>query len=92
MAGRGPTLPVSSWPGAAEPVSGWRQVSTPWVLDATSDHRFVARFLRERVDAAVEHEPTLGPAGATWLRRRLAQLDDPGTRITVGHRDLLLLP
>jgi hypothetical protein len=68
------------------------QVSTPWVLDATSDHRFVARFLRERVDAAVEHVPTLGPAGATWLRRRLAQLDEPGTRIIVGHRDLLLLP
>jgi hypothetical protein len=69
-----------------------QEMSTPWVLDASSDHEFVARFLRERLDAAVEHEPTLGPAGASWLRHRLAQLDDPGTRITVGHRDLLLLP
>ena len=67
-------------------------VSTPWVLNATSDRDFVARFLRERVAAAVEHEPTIGRTGTNWLRHRLAQLDDPGTQITVGHRDLLLLP
>jgi hypothetical protein len=67
-------------------------VSTPWVLNATNDRFFLERFLRERVAAAVEHEPALGPAGASWLRHRLAQLDHPDTRITVGHRDLLLLP
>ncbi len=67
-------------------------VSTPWVLDGTSDRAFVARFLQERIDASLEQEPTLRTVGEEWLRRRLAALVDLDLRITVGHRDLLILP
>jgi hypothetical protein len=65
---------------------------TPWLLDASSDRTFVARFLTERVAAAVEQEPGLRASGQRWLRRRLGMLSDPQFRVLVAHRDLLILP
>ena len=62
---------------------------TPWLLDRHVDQAFLSRFLTERVADSVAHDPSLADSGARWLRRRLA---DPGTRVVVGHRDLLVLP
>lgn len=65
---------------------------TPWLLDRHSDREFVRRFLTDRVDAAINQEPSLSSAGADWLGRRLSQLADGTLEISVGHRDLLVLP
>jgi hypothetical protein len=84
-----PRIVVERCRNAGVPVA---QLPTPWVLDATSDDSFVARFLTERVEAALQQEPSLGPTGTRWLTDRLAGLGDPASRIWVGHVDLLILP
>ena len=65
---------------------------TPWQLDRHSDGEFVRRFLSDRVDAAVAQDPSLDSAGAVWLALRLAQLAEHALEISVGHRDILILP
>jgi hypothetical protein len=84
-----PDLVIAQCRAAGVPV---QVAHTPWLLGADSDPAFVTRFLTERVDAAVEQEPTLREPGERWLRRRLAQLADRQLRAVVGHRDLLILP
>ena len=65
---------------------------TPWLLDRHSDGEFIARFLTDRVAAAVAQEPNLNSTGADWLALRLAQLAEHTLEISVGHRDMLVLP
>jgi hypothetical protein len=65
---------------------------TPWRLAPTEDSPFVDQFLRERVAAAVEQVPELAERGAAWLERRRNTLRQGRLRLTVGHRDLLILP
>jgi hypothetical protein len=65
---------------------------TPWLLDWHNNGEFVRRFLIDRVVAAVAQEPSLTSAGAAWLALRLAQLDEHILEISVGHRDMLVLP
>jgi hypothetical protein len=65
---------------------------TPWLVDRHNDGEFVRRFLTDRVAAAVAHDPSLSSAGAVWLALRLAQLAEHALEISVGHRDMLVLP
>lgn len=65
-------------------------VPTPWVLDRRSDPGFVARFLSERVAAAIEQDPSRAASASAWLERRLSSLDRES--VTVDHEDLLILP
>lgn len=65
---------------------------TPWLLDRHNDGEFVRQFLNDRVLAAVAQEPSLDSAGADWLSHRLDQLAEGELEISVGHRDLLVLP
>ena len=65
---------------------------TPWRLDRHDDGEFVRRFLTDRVAAAVAHDPSLRSVGARWLALRLAQLAEHALEISVGHRDVLILP
>ena len=65
---------------------------TPWLLDRHNDGEFVRQFLSDRVAAAVAQDPSLNSAGAVWLALRLAQLAEHVLEISVGHRDLLILP
>ena len=65
---------------------------TPWLLDRHDDGEFVRRFLTDRVAAAVAQDPGLSSVGADWLALRLAQLAEHALEISVGHRDMLVLP
>ena len=65
---------------------------TPWLLDQHNDGEFVRRFLTDRVAAAVAHDPSLNSSGAVWLTLRLAQLAEHALEVSVGHRDILVLP
>jgi hypothetical protein len=65
---------------------------TPWLLDRHNDAEFVRRFLTDRVAAAVAHDPSLNSFGAGWLALRLGQLAEHALEISVGHRDVLVLP
>jgi hypothetical protein len=65
---------------------------TPWLVDGHNGGEFVRQFLTDRVDAAVAQDPSLNSAGVDWLALRLAQLAEHDLQISVGHRDLLVLP
>jgi hypothetical protein len=65
---------------------------TPWLLDRHNNSEFVRWFLTDRVAAAISHNPSLNSVGAAWLALRLAQLDEHALDISVGHRDMLVLP
>lgn len=45
--------------------------SSPWHLEAPRDAEFLTRFLTERVDAAIEADPSLAAIGQGWLAERL---------------------
>ena len=64
----------------------------PWLLDRSCDVEFVRQFLTDRVAAAVAHDPSLKTVGAVWLALRLAQLTEHALEVSVGHRDVLILP
>ena len=65
---------------------------TPWRLGHRDDGEFVRRFLHDRVAAAAEQDPTLNSVGEAWLKLRFAQLADAVLTISVGHRDVLIIP
>lgn len=65
---------------------------TPWLVGRDDDAEFVSQFLHDRVAAATEQEPSLSSVSGKWLERRLAQLADRSLTISVGHRDLLIIP
>lgn len=69
-----------------------RSGATPWRLDSASAPDLVRRWLIERVDAALEHDPTLGSALEAWRARRLDQLGSGRLTVVVDHVDLLLIP
>ncbi|WP_209371882.1 hypothetical protein [Brevibacterium renqingii] len=69
----------------AEVMSG----SSPWRLQAPEDREFLARFLTERIEAAVDEDPELAETGKQWCADRLRQLD-ARLDVTVGHRDVLI--
>lgn len=68
-----------------------RRADSPWLLDAGSAP-LVRRLLTERVGAAVEWRPQLGPAAEDWLTTRLTSLDDAALAVRVGHVELLVTP
>lgn len=72
-------------------------VQTDWALDTDSTHdtaqpQLVQRYLTDRADAAVEHDPSLRQTAEQWVTRRLAQLDSGSLSVRVGHQDLVALP
>jgi len=69
-----------------------RTQETSWHLSGSSDSAFVERLLRERLDAAVAHDPTLVPIAAAWLELRRSQLALGILGLEVGHLDILGLP
>ena len=69
-----------------------RTQETPWQLTAVSPQAFVEQVLQERLDAAVEHNPSLATIAADWLELRRAQLARGVLQIDLGHRDILALP
>jgi len=78
---------------ALQPTGGiLRTTETPWLLDRHNDGEFVRQFLTDRVAAAIAQEPMLNSTGAAWLALRLAQLAEHTLEISVGHRDMLILP
>jgi len=66
-----------------------RTVDTPWRLDEV-DHALAARWLTERVAAAVEQQPDLAERATAALHRRLVNCAP--LRAVIYHVDLLALP
>lgn len=66
-------------------------ISTDWRLDA-GDAALIRRYLSDRADVAVEHDPSLAGAAQEWLAAREEQLARGELEVTVGHLDLLSLP
>jgi hypothetical protein len=66
-----------------------RTAETPWRLDADRDRALIARWLTERVAAAVEHDPRLSTRAAAMLRRRV---NCAPLHAVIYHVDLLALP
>jgi hypothetical protein len=69
-----------------------RTQETPWQLTASSDPAFVEQLLQERLDAAVEQNPSLALAASAWFELRRSQFALGILRIDLGHRDILALP
>jgi|SRR5512133_871741 hypothetical protein len=69
-----------------------RTQETPWQLTSASAQAFVEQVLRERLDVAVDQNPSLAAIAAAWLELRRVQLARGGLRIDLGHRDILALP
>jgi hypothetical protein len=68
-----------------------RRRPSPWHL-GPSDGALVEEWLRGRLDAACEHEPSLRPHAGPYLERRLDAVAGGALRAEVGHTDLLALP
>lgn len=66
-------------------------VQTDWELDADFSE-LMARYLRERVEDAVEHDGRVARSAHAWLQRRLAQLSQGELRVVVGHQDVVCVP
>ncbi|GAA1166450.1 hypothetical protein GCM10009673_23740 [Nesterenkonia sandarakina] len=66
-------------------------IGTDWTLDA-GDAALIRRYLSDRADVAVEHDPSLAGPAQEWLAAREEQLDRGELEVTVGHLDLLSLP
>lgn len=64
---------------------------TDWALDST-EAALIQRYLRDRADVAVEHDPSLAGVAQDWVAAREAQLAQDELRVSVGHLDLLSLP
>jgi SAM-dependent methyltransferase len=62
--------------------------ASPWRL-GPGDAGLTARWLRERVAAAVEHETRLDPSAQAVVTRRV---NDASLRAVIHHRDLLAIP
>lgn len=60
-----------------------------WQLKAPQDQAFVTRFLAERIDAAIEHQPELTSLASSWLHRRLGQAAT-GLTVNVEHLDMVV--
>ncbi len=60
-----------------------------WNLMAPKHHVFLSRFLSERIQAAVEHEPEQAILANEWLQRRLEQATKELT-VEVEHVDVLV--
>jgi hypothetical protein len=69
-----------------------RTQETSWHLSGSSDSAFVQQLLRERLDAAVAHDPTLTAIAMAWLELRRSQLVLGILRLEIGHLDILALP
>lgn len=67
------------------------EAATPWRLTAAQGD-LMTRYLTDRVDAAIEQDPSLEITARRWLDRRLQQLDRQDLAVVVGHVDLLVLP
>lgn len=52
---------------------------SPWHLEAPRDAEFLTRFLTERVDAAIDADPSLATIGQAWLAQRLNGVKAQGT-------------
>lgn len=69
-----------------------RVVPTPWRLDAADQAPLVQRYLHDRADVAVEHDPALAALVASWREERREQIDRGALVVHVGHADILSLP
>jgi hypothetical protein len=69
-----------------------RSQETPWQLTPASAQAFVEQVLQERLDVAVDQNPSLAAIAAAWLELRRVQLARGILRIDLGHRDILALP
>jgi hypothetical protein len=69
-----------------------RTHETSWHLSGSSDSAFVEQLLRERLDAAVVHDPILAAIAAPWLELRRTQLALGILALEVEHLDILALP
>lgn len=67
-------------------------IDTAWQLDAAREAPLLRRYLTDRAQAAVEHDPALAAVAADWLAARTAGIDRAGLRVRVGHTDLRCLP
>ncbi|MDO5627643.1 MAG: hypothetical protein Q4G43_04905 [Mobilicoccus sp.] len=65
--------------------------ATPWRLTGAQTPLMV-RYLTDRVDAAVEHDPAIAERAHAWLKQRVAQSEAGTLAVVVGHVDLLVLP
>ncbi|PRZ13155.1 methyltransferase family protein [Nesterenkonia sandarakina] len=65
--------------------------ATDWELDS-AEAALIQRYLRDRADVAVEHDPSLAGVAEDWVSAREAQLAQDELRVSVGHLDLLSLP
>lgn len=70
-----------------------RAAQTPWDLPGgAGEHReLLERWMDERVQDAVAHDPSSAPVLAGWHRRRRDQLASGVLRVLVDHVDLLVL-
>lgn len=66
-------------------------IPTDWTLDS-SEAALIQRYLRDRADVAVEHDPSLAAVAADWMSVREHQLSQGELQVRVGHLDLLSLP
>ncbi|WP_435527763.1 hypothetical protein [Microbacterium aurantiacum] len=69
-----------------------RVAETPWRLDAAEQAALVQRYLHDRADVAIEHDPALADLVTAWREERQAQIDRGALVVHVGHADILSLP
>lgn len=66
--------------------------ATPWRLDAADQAPLLQRYLHDRADVAIEHDPALADLVAAWRAERQGQIDRGALIVRVGHADILSLP
>jgi hypothetical protein len=64
---------------------------SPWQLDG-NEAALTAEWLAGWIGAACEQDPALAAEADLYRRRRLREADAGNLAVTVGHRDLLVLP
>lgn len=85
----GPVAPAALQELAHEAGASVTTARSDWQLTGPRDASFMTRFLRERVDAAIEHQPQLESLATEWLHRRLEQSSDD-LRVDVEHLDVVI--